>query len=191
MAQNAQPTNVFVAFEMLLEEIEAEVELVNRAGAKAFENGNYDLTRSTLERAGQLTAFRDRADGLRREWEGLFAGAEDEADDEAHAERRNLGRLQRGIRTPEQAYNKPILEVLATMGGSGQMGEVLEAVRKRMKNVLKKVDFEPLASDPNIPRWRNAAQWARNTLVREGLLRNDSPRGTWELTGEGLRATNN
>lgn len=39
----------------------------------------------------------------------------------------------------------------------------------------KDVDHEPLAGDPDMPRWRNSAQWARNTMRQEGLLKDDSP----------------
>jgi hypothetical protein len=42
-----------------------------------------------------------------------------------------------------------------------------------------------LASDPDMPRWRNSAQWARNTMRQEGLLKEDSPHGTWEITDAG------
>ena len=38
---------------------------------------------------------------------------------------------------------------------------------------------------PGLPRWRNTAQWARNAMVKEGLLASDSPRGVWEITAEG------
>jgi hypothetical protein len=56
---------------------------------------------------------------------------------------------------------------------------------KAMKPILKDVDHEPLASDPDMPRWRNSAQWARNTMRQEGLLKDDSPHGTWEITEAG------
>lgn len=36
-----EPTNVLAAFEMLLEEVENEIEFVNRAGARAFGQGDY------------------------------------------------------------------------------------------------------------------------------------------------------
>jgi hypothetical protein len=65
------------------------------------------------------------------------------------------------------------------------MADVLPVVEKRMKGVLKKVDFEPLASDKEMPRWRNTAQWARNTMVKDGLLKADSPRGVWEISDAG------
>jgi len=56
-----------------------------------------------------------------------------------------------------------------------------------MASTLKKVDDQPLTSDPKMPRWRNAAQWARNAMVNEGLLASDSPRGVWEVTAAGRK----
>ena len=179
------PSNVSSAFEMLLEEVEAEIDFVNNVGAKAFAARDYDRAREALERAGTLTAFRDKVAGLRREWDELAAVAESQEDEETKAQRRDLGRLRKGLRTPEAAYYRPILEVLAEMGGSGETGEVLDRVGRKMKGLLKDVDFDPLASGPDNPRWRNAAQWARNAMVREGLLKADSPRGVWQISDKG------
>ena len=55
----------------------------------------------------------------------------------------------------------------------------------RLKKSLGPVDFEPLPSSPDVPRWRNTAQWSRNTMVKEGLLRDDSPRGLWQISKAG------
>lgn len=183
------PTNVVAAFEMLLEEIETEIELVNKVGAKAFEVRDYERARAALEQAGHIIAFRSKVDDIRREW-SLLAGQHPEANDtlEDHGGRRNLGRLRRGLRTPEEAYNLPILQALDSLGGSAPVGQVIEKMRQLMAGVLREVDFEPLASDPESPRWRNSAQWARNSMAREGLLKNDSPRGIWELSEAGRQA---
>jgi len=181
------PTSVVAAFEMLLEEIEAEIDFVNRVGARAFEGRDYDKAKEALERAAQVTGFRDKADALRREWENLFAREEDDEGTEAYAARRNLGRLRRGLRTREEAYYRPILEALQALGGSAPMGQVLDRVLQSMRGTLKDVDYEPLASEPDMPRWKNAAQWARNSMVKEGLLRNDSPRGIWQISDAGVR----
>src|SRR5438552_10886637 len=96
-------TSIVAAFEMLLEEIEAEIDFVNRVGARAFECREYDKAKEALERAAHVTGFRDKADILRREWQSLLA-KEDKEDTEAHTEHRNLGRLRRGLRTREEAY---------------------------------------------------------------------------------------
>ena len=185
------PTNVVAAFEMLLEELETEIDFVNRLGARAFEARDYDDAKEALERAAQITSFRDKAEALRREWESLYAHKEDDEGTEAHAERRNLGRLRRGLRTREEAYYRPILEALQQLGGSAPMSKVLDRVLQNMKGVLRDVDYEPLASDPDMPRWKNAAQWARNSMVKEGLLRSNSPRGVWEISDVGVKFLQN
>ena len=182
------PTNVASAFEMLLEEVETEIDFVNGVGAKAFEGRDYDRAKEALEQAGTLAAFRDRVASLRKEWDELAAAAESQEDEETKAERRNLGRLRRGLRTPEASYREPILKVLVAMGGSGRVADVLDQVGETMKSVLKEVDYDPLASGPDLPRWRNAVQWARNTMVKEGLLKADSPRGLWEISEKGRRS---
>lgn len=182
------PTNLAAAFEMLLEEIEAEIEFTNKVGAKAFEARDYDRARESLERVAQITAFRDKADTLRREWDTLMGHAsEGEDEDEGRRARRDLGRLARGLRTGEDAFRVPVLQALVDLGGSAPMADVLEKVRERMKGVLKDVDYQPLASDPELPRWRNTAQWCRAALVKEGLVRGDSRRGIWEISDAGRR----
>jgi restriction system protein len=180
------PTNVQAAFEMLLEEIEAEIDFINGVGSKALEKRDYDRARDALEHAGKLTAFRDKTGALKKEWDGFTVIEVDEEDrKEAEIQRQNLGRLQRGMRTREEAYYVPILQVLSEMGGSGKVAEVLDRVGKKMKGVLKKPDYEPLASGTDSVRWRNTAQWARNSMVNEGLLKKDSPRGVWEIGEKG------
>ncbi len=189
MASNdGNTTSVVAAFEMLLEEVEAEIDLINRLGARAFEFCDYDRARDALERAGLITAFRDKTDALRKEWNSLARSPASEAEDEeSQTQRRNLGRLARGLRTREEAYYRPILETLEELGGSAAMQQVLERVEQVMRSTLKKVDYDPLASDPNLPRWKNTGQWARNSMVKEGLLKDDSPRGIWEISENGRR----
>lgn len=180
------PTNVQAAFEMLLEEIETEIDFVNGVGSKALEKRDYDRAKEALEHAGKLTGFRDKAVALKKEWDGFAVIEVDEEDRKtAQTQRQNLGRLQRGMRTREEAYYVPILQVLSDMGGSGKVAEVLDRVGKKMKGVLKKPDYEPLASGPDNPRWRNATQWARNSMVNEGLLKKDSPRGVYGISDKG------
>ncbi|MEM3484447.1 MAG: winged helix-turn-helix domain-containing protein [Candidatus Methanomethyliaceae archaeon] len=99
--------------------------------------------------------------------------------------RKSSMRLQRGLRTPEDAFRQPILEALVELGGSGTLEQVLEIVGKKMENILNGYDRMPLPSDPSSIRWKNTAQWCRNTMVREGLLKADSPRGIWEISDKG------
>jgi len=178
------PSNVSSGFEMLLEEVEAEIDFFTRIGARAFENRDFRKVDEARAQAEQVTAFRDKVAALRKEWDAI-SGAETEEDEETKAERRNLGRLRKGLRTPESAYYLPILTALNALGGSAKMQTVLEKVYETMKPILKDVDHQPLASDPDMPRWRNSAQWARNTMRQEGLIKDDSPHGTWEISDAG------
>lgn len=178
------PSNVSSGFEMLLEEVEAEIDFFTRIGSRAFESRDFRKVDEARTQAEKVTAFRDKVAALRKEWDTI-SGSEAEEDEETKAERRNLGRLRKGLRTPEAAYYLPILKALIELGGSAKMQAVLDKVHKAMKPILKDVDHEPLASDPDMPRWRNSAQWARNTMRQEGLLKDDSPHGTWEITPAG------
>jgi len=88
-------------------------------------------------------------------------------------------------RTPKEAYRLPILEVLLEAGGAGRVEDVLDRVGTKMKGILKPVDYQNNRS--GAVRWRNTAMWERLTMVREGLLKPNSPRGVWEITESGRK----
>lgn len=179
-------TNVQAAFEMLLEEIEAEIELTTRGVACAATARDFHRSRDALDMAERVTAFRDRMAEMRKEWHELAPPPAENASEEDQAvERRSPGRLRRGLRTPEEPYFMPILQALEALGGAGRIDEVLLRVERSMKDVLKDVDHEPLASDPEMPRWHNTAQWARYSMVKEGLLEAESRRGVWTISPSG------
>lgn len=186
--------NVYAAFETLLEELEAQIDSVSQSGAQAFAERDYDRARVVLDRADQLSNFRDKITGLRSEWQEVtgtnlnggivMSDISDELvdiSDRVVVTRTSAGRLQRGLRTPESTYYEPILDALQELGGRAKMNVILTAVEQRMRDTLTEYDYQPLNSDPDAPRWRNAAQWARNAMVKDGKLRSDSPRGIWEL----------
>jgi len=188
MTQN-DPTNVFAAFEILLEEIEIEIDFINKDGARAIESRDYENAQEAIERGKKSTLLRDRVVDLRKDWEVLMATPHPREEEEhVRVERRNAGRLQRGIRTPETAFLQPILKALVELGGSARMNDVLNKVEQFMKGALKPADYESLPSTPDQPRWRNTAQWERNTMAREGLLKSNSPKGVWEISEQGRKA---
>ncbi|RMH21474.1 MAG: hypothetical protein D6698_02745, partial [Gammaproteobacteria bacterium] len=178
-----ETNEVNAAFEILLEEIEAVADALNESGAEAFRAGDYEGARQAIEEATRLAEFREKVKALQREWTSLYAKGVKPSKHEG--KRRAKGRLPRGLRTPEDAFRRPILETLVELGGSASIGEVLERVEAKMKGVLNAYDREPLPSDPRSVRWRNTAQWCRNTMVREGLMKSDSPYGIWEITEAG------
>lgn len=85
-------------------------------------------------------------------------------------------------RTHQSLYHLPILESLIEMGGTGAVQDVLNILEDKMKQILKPIDYEEISSGI---RWQNTAQWERFKMVKENLLRSDSPRGIWEITEKG------
>jgi len=171
------------AFEILLEELEQVCNALNEQGSQAFRSGDYDMAKRTIEEATRLQEFHTKVRELQKEWHRLVAGRLVRT--RLSKIRAPAERLPRGLRTPEEAFRRPILETLVELGGQAPMSKVLDLVEQKMKSILNKYDKQPLPSDPRSPRWRNTAQWCRNTLVREGLLNGDSPHGVWEITEAG------
>ncbi len=187
---NTTEADVVAAFDILLEIIEDAVAAVNRDGAAAMESGEYDLVLQHADRGKATTEFHRKVSSLRDEWVANMDSVGGTADDPEEVDRlarKNLGRLPRGVRTPEFSFRQPILEVLLELGGVAPIDEVLGLVEQKIGNELKEVDYQTLPSDPNYVRWRNTAQWARHRMAQEGLLKSDSPSGIWEITEEGRR----
>ena len=95
------------------------------------------------------------------------------------------GRLAKGLRTPDTMYASHILAALNELGGQSTIQAVTDRVGQRMTSILNHYDYQMLPSQPDIVRWRNAVAWVRQMLVDQGLLRDDSPRGVWELSDKG------
>jgi len=174
---------VNAAFELLLEEIETVANSLNEAGAEAFRSGDYGRARQAIEAATRLAEFREKVKALQREWALLSAQGLKALP--RKAAQRGRRRLPKGRRTPEDAFRRPILEALVELGGSARTGDVLDLVGQKMKDVLTHHDWEPLSSNPRSIRWRKTAQWCRYMLVREGLMKGDSPYGIWEISEKG------
>jgi len=102
-----------------------------------------------------------------------------------NARRKQHGKLPRGLKTPQAAYRRPILEAVDDLGGSARVSQVLELVEGKMRSSLNEYDHQKLAS--GTIRWCKTAQWARLDLVRDGFLKSDSPSGLWEISHKGIQ----
>jgi len=94
-------------------------------------------------------------------------------------------KLKRGLRTPETAFYAPILQALDALGGTARTVDVVKRVGEFMADVLTPDDRRPLPST-GLPRWENTTQFARYSMVRSGLLKPNSPRGTWTISAKGI-----
>jgi hypothetical protein len=86
---------------------------------------------------------------------------------------------------PQKALREPLLRVLLDVGGKASTQYIRERLEPMIRVHLNEADYEPVTSGD--PRWWNAACWERLNMVKDALLRSDSPRGVWELTEQGRR----
>lgn len=84
---------------------------------------------------------------------------------------------------PQSRYKLPILTALEQLGGSAATHVVLRRVRQLMVDELRDIDISR-RSDGQV-YMKNRAQAMRSELVRKGFLKDDSPRGIWEITDAG------
>lgn len=182
MTSESGTANAASAFQVLREEVDREITVANRAVTDCLARGDHSDAEKSFQRSKDLTAFRDRAAMLERQWQQLSVSSNTGNGKESG--RRSNGRLPRGERTPENEFVKPILQVLEKMGGSSEADSVVECVGRIMKPVLRDVDFEPLESDGK-PRWEKAVHWARRQMVMNGLLSPSFRRGIWEISEKG------
>jgi restriction system protein len=167
------------AFEMLLAELEAVRQHLKQEADTAWDASEYDAARRAIDEAERVEDFSAKVRALRKEWASLSAKR---SRPPRKGQRTSTSRLPRGRRTHERAFRRPILEALIELGGRAPIGEVLDLVGEKMRGQLRHDDLKPLPSDSRAVRWRNTAQWCRDALVREGLMRSDSPRGIWEIS---------
>jgi hypothetical protein len=95
-----------------------------------------------------------------------------------------IERLPKGLKTPNQFYRRPILESLYELGGRANAKDVLRVLEGKIKSHLNEYDLQRLKSSPEL-RWHKTANFVRLSLKQEGLLKDDSPRGVWELSEKG------
>ncbi len=86
--------------------------------------------------------------------------------------------------TPVHLYWPAILSSLVEQGGRSSRDNVIKLVGQKLKDVLTPADRAMLPSGLDV-RWTNRVAWQRFNMIKQGLLRSDSPRGIWEITESG------
>jgi hypothetical protein len=93
-------------------------------------------------------------------------------------------RPKRGNRVSLKKLRAPLLDALYRLGGKAYSREIRKTIEVLVVPMLGKADYELVSNTQ--PRWWNAICSVRNDLIREGLFRNDSERGIWELSKRGF-----
>ena len=87
-------------------------------------------------------------------------------------------------KTPQKVLREHVLQALRKLGGRARVSDVIEQMSHQLDGKL-------LAGDTvwreatNEPAWQNNAKWERFQMTQDGALQRGSPRGIWELGGEG------
>ncbi|MEJ5166488.1 MAG: winged helix-turn-helix domain-containing protein [Thermoanaerobaculia bacterium] len=167
------------AFEALLQVLEEAKMDISKEAKESLEKMDFSKSRVLSEMGEKIGKFYQKIKDLKREWQEISF---EELNLKLFEKRE---KLKKGLRTKQEDFFIPILGALVELGGSGKMQKVLERVYEKMKDRLNKYDLDPLPSDPKTIRWKNTAQWARNEMVKKGLLASKSPRGMWEISQKG------
>jgi Mrr N-terminal domain len=86
-------------------------------------------------------------------------------------------------RTSDEILRIGIIAVLKKINGKGHIQQILAEMEHQLAGELLPHDLETIASGKQLV-WQNNVCWERNKMVIKGILKNDSPRGIWELTEE-------
>jgi hypothetical protein len=77
-------------------------------------------------------------------------------------------------------YREAMIVCLKENGGSGSASEILRQMESKLRDVLTSYDRE--INNNGQVRWQHETHALRFQMAKEGILRDDSPRGMWELT---------
>lgn len=175
------------AFQVVIQELKSSLERAREQGERAFKERHYAEAQVKAQAAEQIEKDFQALMLAQEHWKKHWSDVAPKERDPIRTTQVRVGRSPKGARTQEKAFRFPILQALVDMNGRGNVRYVLDKVGKLMEGKLKPIDFEIIES-ANETRWRNTAKWERSRMVKEGLLKSNSPVGTWEISEAGQQA---
>jgi len=174
-----------------LDELKKKLSAVNRA-ISMLQTNDLSIPQDLTEAQEKLKADvldRDEVSVvltyLRGELEKILADIQKLEKQQRSTQTAAMRPVQRGTRTSKGHYTSEdtlrgtLIASLKALGGSAPKSEVEDEMERRLRSVLTNADYEPVGE--GIPRWKKNAQWMRYSLVQEGIMKSNSPRGIWEL----------
>ncbi len=184
------------AFSLLIEELKHAILMMHEQVDMAMEQHNYAQAKEVIGRADKLQQQLKALLQVQQAIEAMLFPLPPEASpvtainaplqvaDNASPGAKSA-RLPKGLRTPDAVYYPYILRAIVELGGSASIHDVIRLVGDRMRDQFNEYDWQPIASTPDEPRWKNAICWARMEQINQGLLLNNSPRGIWAISEQG------
>jgi hypothetical protein len=170
------------AFDALLIQLKDALKNKQEQAMQAIQQGQFANAQTAAKGGEDLSTYIQYLERLQQNWTKLILGKQPILDKKS--KRRRLPHLSPGRKTPQQAYRIPILQALKEMGGRGRPRDVLLRIEEKMKPSFNELDLG-LLHDGHTHRWKNAAGWERQNMIKTGLLSPDMPVGIWEITEEG------
>ena len=90
------------------------------------------------------------------------------------------GKRSKLPKTPPAVLREYILQALKKLGGRARVPDVIEEMTRQLEGKLLPGDTV-WREATNEPAWRNNAKWERFLMTQDGVLRQGSPHGIWEL----------
>lgn len=128
----------------------------------------------------------------------LLGNLADEFEDIVNELRKRIGRsdslnksgkkkrtYSRAPKTERAVLRELIIKALKKLGGSSRGDKVREEIAKILDGKLLPGDLE-WRKATNDYVWQNNTNWERYRMTQDGTLKNNSPRGIWELSEEYL-----
>ncbi len=88
-------------------------------------------------------------------------------------------RKEKVPRTSQEVLREYLLTALQELGGSAHCSAVKDRMREMLAGQFLPGDLMRRKTGEIV--WENNTHWERNALVKEGILKKNSPRGVWEL----------
>lgn len=103
--------------------------------------------------------------------------------------RRRQSRRSNEDHTPRDVLRECIIKSLKSLGGTAKAAVVLDEIGKMLEGKMQPGDLALTSTKQ--PVWRMNACFERRAMIRDGILKEDSPSGFWEFTSRysGPKAT--
>lgn len=171
------PNSIITSFDTLIASLEVQRDDISTQIATHAAKGQFDDVIALGKQGHAVDEMRNQLVQLRQSWQATFGVV---------TPAKSFTPPERGIRTHQSTYYRPLLEALIELGGKAEPKEVLPRVYAKVKHLLTDYYHEQLPSDPRKIRWRTATRFASHELRVQGLLTN-SPHGIWEISAAGRR----
>lgn len=84
-------------------------------------------------------------------------------------------------------YGPAILDALVSAGGGQHLTSVYQHVLSRLTGRLSPEDFELTDSGSGEPKWQHRTRFAKQDMVKAGLIHPPRQNGFWEITVAGRK----